>query len=142
MGAHGTLDQALAGVASFAGASPEEEARLLRRERKKAKKHKSSGKDTEADGHKRSRGKDKALKDKAKHHKGKDKRERRKHEASSDDDAASSSGDDAGSLQEQLARGRAAARLVRRMLSERPELKTDLREVSCPDWLYNWCCLC
>lgn len=56
MGAHGTLDQALAGVASFAEASPEEEARLLRRERKdrkKAKKQKSKSKDTE-EGHKRS----------------------------------------------------------------------------------------
>ena len=135
MGAHGTLDQALAGVADFAGASPEEEARLLRRERKKAKKHRASSKDAEAEGPKRSRGKDKAVNDKAKRHKGKDKRERRKHEASSDDYAASSSGDDAGSLQEQLARGRAAARLVREMLSERPELKADLREVSRLSWL-------
>ncbi len=56
MGAHGTLDQALAGVASFAEASPEEEARLLCRERtdrKKAKKQKLRSKDTE-EGHKRS----------------------------------------------------------------------------------------
>lgn len=78
------------------------------------------------DGHKRSS----KAKDKAKSHKDKGAKERR--QASSGGESASSSGDDAGSLQEQLARGRAAARLVRELLSARPELKKDLREVTPP----------
>jgi len=134
MGAHGTLDQALAGVAAFAGASPDEEARQLRRERgkdrKKARKHKrrAGSKDAEGDtgSRKRSRDRDRAPNGKAR--RGKAKRRKKGEEASSEASGSSSSGAEAGSLQEQLARGRAAARLVRELLAARPELKRDLRE--------------
>ncbi len=133
MGAHGTLDQALAGVAAFAGTSLAEEARQLRRERKdrkKAKKHKhrSGSKDVEVDEGSRKRSRDKGRASNGKARRGKAKRRRKAGEASSEASGSSSSDGDTGSLQEQLARGRAAARLVRELLAVRPELKRDLRE--------------
>ena len=114
MGAHGTLEEALANVASFATAS---QARTSSsKHSSKSSKHKTQKK------HKKS-------KDKSKDKKGSHKKHKKRPEASSSADNSSDDGQQP-DLNTQLAKGREAARIIRRILCEYPDMRADLREVS------------
>ena len=111
MGAHGTLDDALANVASFASASIASSSLSDRT----TNKHRSNNK------HKKAKDKAKDKKDTHKKHK--------KHKHSS---ASGSSFDDEVKeldLDTQLAKGREAARITRRILLQYPDMRADLRQV-------------
>ncbi|KAA6418637.1 MAG: hypothetical protein FRX49_11462 [Trebouxia sp. A1-2] len=117
MGAHGTLEEALANVASFATASQASKSSGSKHSSSKSSKHKSHKK------HKKSQdgSKDSSKNKKASHKK------RKKASSSSDE----SSGDDAQhiDLPTQLAKGREAARVTRRILTEYSDMRADLREL-------------
>ena len=112
MGAHGTLDEALANVASFASASHSSRSSTDKHPGSKHKSHKK---------HKKS-------KDKAKDKKGTHKKRKRSKHSSTDD----SSDDETQhvDLETQLAKGREAVRIARRILAEYSEMRGDLREVA------------
>ena len=117
MGAHGTLEEALANVASFATASQASKSSGSKHSSSKSSKHKSHKK------HKKSKDRSKDIsKDKKASHK-----KRKKSSSSSDE----SSGDDAQhiDLSTQLAKGREAARVTRRILTDYSDMRADLREV-------------
>ncbi len=116
MGAHGTLEEALANVASFATASQASKSSGSKHSSSKSSKHKSHKK------HKKSRDRSKdSSKDKKASHK------KRKKAGSSSDESS----DDAQhiDLSTQLAKGREAARVTRRILTEYSDMRADLREV-------------
>lgn len=112
MGAHGTLEEALANVASFATASQAKDS---------SSKH-SSSRSSKHKTHKKS-------KDKSKDKKGSHKKHKKKVQQSSSEDSSSDEGQQP-DLSTQLARGREAVRITRRILSEYPDMRADLREVS------------
>ena len=114
MGAHGTLEEALANVASFATAS-QSKSSGHKHSSSKSSKHKTQKK------HKKS-------KDKSKDKKGSHKKRKKNDESSPED--SSSDGGQHPDLYTQLAKGREAARLTRRILSEYPDMRADLREVT------------
>lgn len=114
MGAHGTLEEALANVASFATASQAKDP-SSKHSSSRSSKHKTQKK------HKKS-------KDKSKDRKGSHKKHKKKLEESSSED--SSSDEHQPDLSTQVARGREAVRITRRILSEYPDMRADLREVS------------
>ncbi|DBB10067.1 TPA: hypothetical protein ACH3X3_001657 [Trebouxia sp. C0006] len=116
MGAHGTLEEALANVASFATASQASKSSGSKHSSSKTSKHKSHKK------HKKSKDRSKDIsKDKKASHK-----KRKKSSSSSDE----SSGNDAQhiDLSTQLAKGREAARVTRRILTDYSDMRADLRE--------------
>lgn len=116
MGAHGTLEEALANVASFATASQVSKSSGSKHLSSKSSKHKTHKK------HKKS-------KDKSKEKKGTHKKHRKIDQGSSSE----GSSDDEGhplDLNTQLARGREAARITRRILTEYPDMRADLRQVA------------
>ena len=118
MGAHGTLEEALQGVAAhFATSSEDEELVEKRRQSKKSKKAKKNG-DAEKSKRKRShkRGGDKEHK--------KEKKAKRHRKDDSEEDSASE-----GDVEQQLERGRTAVRITREILQQQPELKQELRQV-------------
>ena len=115
MGAHGTLEEALANVASFATAS-QAKSSSSKHSSSKSSKHKTQKK------HKKS-------KDKSKDKKSSDKKHKKKGEESSSVDSSSDEGQPP-DLNTQLAKGREAARITRRILSVYPDMRADLREVS------------
>jgi hypothetical protein len=117
MGAHGTLEEALANVASFATASQASKSSGSKHSSSKISKHKSHKK------HKKSKDRSKDIsKDKKASHK-----KHKKASSSSDE-----SSDDAAQhidLSTQLAKGREAARVTRRILTNYSDMRADLREV-------------
>lgn len=115
MGAHGTLEEALANVASFATAS-QAKSSSSKHSSSKSSKHKSQKK------HKKS-------KDKSKDKKSSHKKHKKRGGESSSEDSSSDEGQQP-DLNTQLAKGREAARITRRILSEYPDTRADLREVS------------
>lgn len=115
MGAHGTLEEALANVASFATASQAKDS-SSKHSSSRSSKHKTQKK------HKKS-------KDKSKDKKGSHKKHKKKVQQSSSEDSSSDEGQQP-DLSTQLARGREAVRITRRILSEYPDMRADLREVS------------
>ena len=114
MGAHGTLEQALASVASFNTASQASKSSSSKHSSSKSSKHKAQKK------HRK-------HKDKSKDRKGSRRKHARSGRASSSDD--SSDEEQQVDLNTQLNKGREAARLTRRILSEYPDMRADLREV-------------
>ena len=114
MGAHGTLEEALANVASFATAN-QAKSSSSKHSSSKSSKHKTQKK------HRKSKDK---SKDKSSH-----KKHKKKVEESSSGDSSSDEGQ-APDLNTQLAKDREAARITRRILSEYPDMRADLREVS------------
>jgi len=115
MGAHGTCEEALANVASFASASQAS---------KSSSKH-SSSKSSKHKSHK----KHKKSKDKAKDKKGTHNKHKKASHSSSSEDSSDGEGHPV-DLTTQLAHGRQAARVTRRILAEYPDMRGDLREVS------------
>lgn len=114
MGAHGTLEEALASVASFATAS----------QASKSSKHSSSKPVSKHKSHrKHKKSKDKSKDKKALH---------KKHKKATHNSSSSGSSDDEAhqvDLSTQLAKGREAARVTRQILTEYPDMRADLREV-------------
>lgn len=117
MGAHGTLEEALTNVASFATAS-QAGSSGHKHSSSKSSKHKTQKK------HKKS-------KDKSKDKKALHKKRKRTADVSSPEDSSSDEGQRP-DLNTQLAKGREAARLTRRILSEYPDMRADLREARSP----------
>ena len=115
MGAHGTLEEALQGVATYMAPSSEDEEMLEKRRRAK-----KARKSADGDSSKRKR----AHKHGDKEHR-KDKRGKlRKRDA----DVGGDSGKE-GDLEQQLQRGRTAVRITRSILQRQPALKQELRQV-------------
>lgn len=117
MGAHGTLEEALANVASFATAS---------QARSPGHKHSSSKSSKHKTQKKHKKSKEKSKDKKASH---------KKRKRAADESPEDSSNDEGQQpdLSTQLAKGREAARITRHILSEYPHMRGDLREVKrCP----------
>jgi hypothetical protein len=113
MGAHGTLEEALQGVAAFNAPSSEDE-------ELQNKRHKSTHSKAKSHKHKHKREKEQRKKEK----RGKSKKHRKDRQESSED--SDSYADD---MEKQLERGRAAVRITREILQKQPDLKQDLRQV-------------
>ena len=114
MGAHGTVDMALANIAAFNQAAAQQ-ALKARKDRKAAAKAEAEGK------RKRSK-----SKDKEKRHKHKKSAKRRR---SSSSDSGSDSEAGPVSASEQLARSQSAVRTLREILAKHSGIRKDLREV-------------
>lgn len=112
MPAHSTCEDALASVAAFAAADVERQRKEARHKTKKSK-HKRKEKDK--------------TREKQRHKDGKNGKRMHKETSDSDSDASPLSAND--NLEDQLLRGRNAARATRELLARYPEVRRDLREV-------------
>lgn len=118
MGAHGTVDMALANIAAFNQAAAQQ-ALQARKDKKAAAKAEAEGK------RKRSKSKDKDKKHK--HRKSAKRRRTSSSGSSSDSEAAPVS------ASEQLARSQGAVRTLREILAKHNGIRKDLREVGLCD---------
>jgi hypothetical protein len=110
MGAHGTLEEALRGVAAFNAPSSEDEELKEKRQRNKSKARKQKHK----------KGKDSRKKEKKEKYR---KHKKDKNQSSEDEDSGQED------IEKQLERGRSAVRITREILQQQPGLKQELRQV-------------